>query len=127
MTRWNTGLFFALASACASTPPDTHYYQLVVAQTRRPPGLAHDLVLGIEAFAVNSAYATERIVYRRSPYRLDYYNYHRWIAEPSLQIAEYLREAYARTGAFARVASGQSGDSTLTLGGRASLRSRRWT
>lgn len=112
-------LALGLASACASTPPETHYYQLVVSRPPKPTPPSTDLVLAIEPLAVDGAYATDRIVYRRSRYRLDYYHYHRWSAPPSLALAEYMRQAYARTSLFARVTvEPTAAQRTATLGGR---------
>lgn len=112
-------LAWALASACASTPPETHYYQLVVLQPPKPKPPAGEIVLAIEPLAAEGAYATDRIVYRRSPYRLDYYNYHRWSAPPALALAEYLRQAYARTSLFALVTvEPTAAPRTATLSGR---------
>jgi ABC-type uncharacterized transport system auxiliary subunit len=74
--------------------------------------------LAIEALTVDAAYDTERMVYRRSPYRLDYYYYHRWSAAPALHLRDTLRQAYARTGAFREVVESTANDDTLVLGGR---------
>lgn len=112
-------LAVGLASACASTPPETHYYQLVVSHPPKPAPASADIVLAIEPLAVDGAYATDRIVYRRSRYRLDYYHYHRWSAPPALALAEYLRQAYARTSLFALVTvEPTAAPRTATLRGR---------
>ena len=112
-------LALGLASACASTPPETHYYQLVVLHPPKPTPPSGDITLVIEPLAVDGAYATERIVYRRSRYRLDYYHYHRWSAPPALALAEYLRQAYARTSLFALVSvEPTAAPRTATLRGR---------
>lgn len=106
-------------SACASTPPETHYYQLVVVHPSRPAPSSSEIVLAIEPLAADGAYATDRIVYRRSRYRLDYYHYHRWSAPPALALAEYLRQAYARTSLFAQVTvEPTAAQPTATLSGR---------
>lgn len=110
-------LSLALLGACASTPPATHYYQLVVLRPHARQASRMPVGLSIEPLAVDAAYATDRIVYRRSRYRLDYYHYHRWSSAPSLELTDYLRQAYARTGHFTLVTSqpmGEPGTATLT-------------
>lgn len=118
MTRVPLGLLLGLAVACGSAPPATHYYQLAIpaAERRAPP--APGIALAIEPLAVDAAYSTDRIVYRRSPYRLDYYHYHRWSAPPALHLADVLRDAYQRTGAFERVTLEAPDSPALELRGR---------
>lgn len=94
----------ALLSACASVP-QTHFYRLSPAGPA-PAREAAAGVLSIEPIEADAAYADDRIAYRTSPVRLDYYNYHRWAAPPAILLADYLRTAYARTGLFERVVSG---------------------
>jgi ABC-type uncharacterized transport system auxiliary subunit len=67
---------------------------------------------------VDGAYDTDRIVYRLSPYRLDYYEYHRWSAPPGLLVADYLRRAYAQTGLFREVVAEPTSDGEWVLAGR---------
>jgi ABC-type uncharacterized transport system auxiliary subunit len=93
------------------------YYELVAPGERRPPS-AQGPTLAISPLDTDAAYDTDRVVYRLSPYRLDYYNYHRWAAHPGLMIADFLRKAYARTGLFHAVVSQASTESRAVLGGR---------
>lgn len=106
-----------LAGSCASQLPETRHYTLV------PPSPAASRdealsTLAVEPLDVDSAYDTERMVYRTSPYRLDYYEYHLWSAHPSLHVADYLRSAYARSGWFRAVVAEPQPEAHPVLGGR---------
>lgn len=108
-------LVVVLAGACASRAPDTRYYQLA------PPAAAArggDLVLVLEQLATDAAYDDERIVYRQTPYRLDYYHYHRWSASPGVLVGNYLEAALERSGRFRAVVRELTADAPVILGGR---------
>jgi ABC-type uncharacterized transport system auxiliary subunit len=76
------------------------------------------LVIGVEPFAADSSYDAQKIVYRKSPYRLDYYHYHRWAAPPGIMVADYMRDALEHTGDYRAVESGFTGDAVAIVGGR---------
>jgi ABC-type uncharacterized transport system auxiliary subunit len=57
-------------------------------------------------------------VYRVTPYRLDYYNYHRWSAPPGTMIANYFERAFEKSGKFAAVTRDPTGGAPVSLGGR---------
>ena len=105
------------AAACGGSTPQVRYYQLGTppAQAAKSTG---DKVLVVEALASDGAYDDERIVYRNNPYRLDYYNYHRWVATPGVLVGGYLEKALSRTGNFKAVLREQTADTSLVLGGR---------
>jgi len=105
------------AAACGGSTPQVRYYQLATppAEAAKSTG---DKVLVVEALASDGAYDDERIVYRNNPYRLDYYNYHRWVATPGVLVGGYLEKALSRTGNFKAVLREQTADTSLVLGGR---------
>ncbi|MEO6771906.1 MAG: ABC-type transport auxiliary lipoprotein family protein [Kofleriaceae bacterium] len=111
-------LALALA-ACGGSTPQVRYYQLAA---HDPGGLATkptgDKVLVVEPLTSDGAYDDERIVYRNNPYRLDYYNYHRWVATPGVLVGGYLQKALGRTGDFKAVLRDQTPDASFVLGGR---------
>jgi uncharacterized lipoprotein YmbA len=115
----------AAAAACGGKVPQTRYYQLAapaaapvaVAAADAPAGRG-ELVIAIEPLAADEAYQDERIVYRTSPVRLDYYEYHRWSAPPGVLIAGYLEGALERTGRFRAVVRELSAGAHVVLGGR---------
>ena len=102
--------------ACGGKLPETRYYQLAAHAQAAPAG--GQAVLAIEPLAADPAYDDERIVYRTTPYRLDYYHYHRWSALPGVMIAGYLEQALENTGQFRAVVRAPSDTATLVLGGR---------
>jgi ABC-type uncharacterized transport system auxiliary subunit len=105
-----------IAAGCGSSQ-QTHYYALALPPGRPPMTPGHG-VLSVEELAVAAAYDDQRIVYRKDPYRLDYYEYHQWSAAPSLAISDYVRDALEQSGLFARVSDQRSPDTTLVLRGR---------
>ncbi len=108
-------VLLALA-ACAGKVPDTRYYQLAApaAAARGPAGPA----IAVEPLAADAAYDDERIVYRLTPYRLDYYNYHRWSSPPGTMLGNYLEDAFAKSGRFRAVMHEVTDTAPVTLGGR---------
>ena len=107
-------LLLALA-ACGSTPPATRYYHLATPQVHKPAG---KLVLVLEPLTTDEAYDDERIVYRTSPYRLDYYDYHRWSAAPGVLVGNFLEEALERGGHVRAVRRDLTTDADAILSGR---------
>ena len=103
------------ASACAGRTPPTRYYDLAaplaVAAAAGP-------TLVLDQLSTDDAYDDERIVYRTSRYRLDYYDYHRWSAPPGVLIANYLERSLERSGRFAGVVRDVTRDAPAILTGR---------
>jgi ABC-type uncharacterized transport system auxiliary subunit len=106
----------AVATGCGSAP-QTHYYALALPRPQPRPEQARG-VLSVDELSVAAAYDDQRIVYRKSPYRFDYYEYHQWSSAPSLAITDYVRDALEQSGRFARVSDQRSADTTLVLRGR---------
>ncbi|HEY0249996.1 MAG TPA: ABC-type transport auxiliary lipoprotein family protein [Kofleriaceae bacterium] len=103
-------------AACGGTAPQVRYYQLAV---QTPPSTKVGAkVLVVESLSSDAAYDDERIVYRNSPYQLDYYNYHRWSAAPGVLVGGYLQQAFGRTGEWKAVVRDQTADAALVLSGR---------
>lgn len=98
-------LFFTLALllvACGGRLPETRFYQLSAPATAAKPG-SGQLTLALEHFETDAGYDDERIIYRSTPYRLDYYQYHRWSAAPGVIVGNFLEQALERSGQFASV------------------------
>lgn len=109
----------ALVVACGGKMPETRYYQL--ASVAPPAAESHDnagVSLAVAPLETDQAYDDERIVYRVTPYRLDYYNYHRWSAAPGTLVANYLERAFEHSGRFRSVVREGSATAPVTLGGR---------
>jgi ABC-type uncharacterized transport system auxiliary subunit len=115
MSAVKAALALVVLASCGGKVPETRYYQLAA-----PPaaGGAGDQLLVLEPLATDGAYDDERIVYRTSPYRLDYYQYHRWSAAPGVLIGNYLEQALERSGRFRGVVRELDPAATVVLGGR---------
>jgi ABC-type uncharacterized transport system auxiliary subunit len=108
-------LVVALA-ACGGRLPETRYYQLAPTG-KATPAPSTGVTLGIQPLDADPAYDDDRIVYRLTPYRLDYYNYHRWSAPPGTLVADYLERVFERSGRFSGVTR-EASTAPVTLGGR---------
>jgi len=102
--------------ACGGKLPATRFYQLAPSAAAQKP--AGDVTLVVEPLATDPAYDDERIVYRTTPYRLDYYQYHRWSSPPGAMVGNYLEQALENSGKFRSVAREVSADAPAVLGGR---------
>ena len=113
--RAMTVLAAAALAACSGKLPETRYYQLAA-----PAGAARggDGVLVLDSLATDPAYDDDRIVYRTTPYRLDYYQYHRWASAPGAMIGNYLEQALEHSGRFHAVLREVAPDTPVLLGGR---------
>jgi ABC-type uncharacterized transport system auxiliary subunit len=108
-------LLLAIA-ACGGKMPETRFYQLAEPSGKATGGGGVAIV--VEPLTTDTAYDDERIVYRVTPYRLDYYNYHRWSAAPGTLIANYLERAFEKSGKFGAVTREANPEAAVTLGGR---------
>ena len=106
-----------ISAGCGGPPPKVRYYQLAASVEIERQGPA-PLTLGVEYLSSDSAYEDARIVYRESPYRLDYYHYHRWTAPPALMVSDALRRALQQGGSFERVEAGYTSRANVLLRGR---------
>lgn len=115
--RFATSVFAAVLAlgACGGKLPETRYYQLATPAPTKPTGT---LKIVLEPLTAESAYDDERIVYRVNPYRLDYYNYHRWSAPPGVIVGNYLEAALEQTGQFRAVVRELDTDAHAVLSGR---------
>jgi ABC-type uncharacterized transport system auxiliary subunit len=58
------------------------------------------------------------MVYRATPYRLDYYQYHRWSSPPGVMIGNFLEQALERSGEFRAVTRAVTEKSPVVVRGR---------
>ena len=119
-TRLATILTLSLLvfAGCSSTPQVQRYQVTVAPQIEESKREVNNLVLSVEPFTADVAYDQDRIVYRSSPYRLDYYHYHRWAAAPGLMLTDALRAAYGKSGYFSLVTVGGGARADVVLSGR---------
>ncbi len=111
-------IILAVFAACGGSQPQTRYYRLAAPQLEERAPQPADPAITIEPLAVDDAYADERIVYRTSPYKLDYYYYHRWASPPEQLVTDFLQRGYEASGQFSRVVRDARGDDTAILRGR---------
>ena len=110
-------LLVVLLIGCGGKPPPpTRYYELALPAQTSQMSSAGSIV--IEPFTAEGAYDDERMVYRSSPYRLDYYDYHRWGAPPGQLVASYLEQTLRKSGRFKTVATDSGEDNAIVLSGR---------
>lgn len=88
----------ALAAAACSplSPrkiPQTRYYTLSIPGA---PTTAVGRPIELGVFTVAPAYGGQRLAYRSSPWRLDYYTFHRWAAPPAAAVSEAIRDYLER-------------------------------
>jgi ABC-type uncharacterized transport system auxiliary subunit len=108
-------LALTLLVACGGKIPETRYYQLAAPVTKSIPGYE---LLVLESLETDAGYDDERIVYRTTPYRLDYYQYHRWSAAPGVMVGNFLEQALEHSGMFRSVVRQPTLDAPVVLGGR---------
>lgn len=108
-------LVFAGMAACGGKLPETRYYQLAAPTAKHAGG---DNVIVLESPTTDAAYDDDRIVYRTTPFRLDYYQYHRWSSPPGTMIGNYLEQALETSGKFRAVVRDQTPDASVVLTGR---------
>ena len=93
MTRRARTVLVACAAlvlaGCARRTPELRYYTLAVPGA---PARALDAPVRVGPFSADPPYTTARLAYRTSPYRLDYYVYHRWAADPRQVVASAVRD-----------------------------------
>jgi ABC-type uncharacterized transport system auxiliary subunit len=89
----------ALGCSFFRTQPHIRYYTLTLAGA---PATTLDAPVMVTGFSADEPYATARMAYRSSPYRLDYYTYHRWAADPRnllrSTVRDYFEHGTARDG-----------------------------
>jgi ABC-type uncharacterized transport system auxiliary subunit len=103
-------------AGCAGKLPETRYYQLAPPEARMRGG--GDGLLVLEALTTDAAYDDERIVYRTTPFRLDYYQYHRWSSAPGVMVGNYLEQALETSGRFRAVVRDPTPGAPVNLTGR---------
>lgn len=115
MRPWIPAVLVACA-ACAGAMPETRYYQLAAPEAK--PASGGDNVLVLESLHTDSAYDDDRIVYRTTPFRLDYYQYQRWSSAPGVMVGNFLEQALERSGRFRSVVREMTPDAPVILTGR---------
>jgi ABC-type uncharacterized transport system auxiliary subunit len=118
--RWLCGLTLAsvLLAGCSLTKPqpEIHHYALALTLPEASPSTATRSLI-VSPFNARDPYGKDLMVYRSSPYRLDFYNYHRWAAAPAELVTDWTRRYLRRSGLFAKVFPATEGNADWFLGG----------
>jgi ABC-type uncharacterized transport system auxiliary subunit len=97
------GLLLALAGTSCGSVPKTNYYTLSVPAPPSATDPKTTLVLGIEHFRATDALRDDRIVFYESPTQMNFYQYHRWSADPATMVTDLAARRLDQAGAFAAV------------------------
>jgi len=115
---WGLALWSVLLGGCSLTKPrpEVRHYALALTAPEVPSGTAK-LSLIVYPFTARDPYGQDLMVYRSSPYRLDFYNYHRWAAAPAELVTDWTRRYLRGTGLFAEVFPTTEGNADWILDG----------
>jgi len=91
-----------LWASCGGSPP-MHYYTLETPSAPPPSDPTTNLVLGIEHFRGPEIMRDDRIVHYESSTQLNFYQQHRWSAEPTAMLAELCHRWLEQKGVFAEI------------------------
>ncbi len=107
-------LLAALAITGCIASVGKEYFQLYLPQntpvaaggeTTRPI----DKILLVESVEVDPIYNDYRLVYRTSPFHLNYYSYKYWIKKPGILVRESIVDYFSKNDIFKKVITGFSG------------------
>jgi len=103
----------ALAITGCITSVGKEYFQLYLPQN---PGAANaetayqiEKILLVESVEVDPIYNDYRMVYRTSPFHLNYYSYKYWIKKPGLLVRESIVDYFSKNNIFKKVITGFAG------------------
>jgi ABC-type uncharacterized transport system auxiliary subunit len=98
-----------LAAACGSAPAK-RYFQVSIVGTAARPMPEIDRSLALEASEVDPLYDDTRILYRVSPFELEYYPYEFWAENPGRLVDNALTDFFLKARVFSRVVEASSGE-----------------
>jgi ABC-type uncharacterized transport system auxiliary subunit len=97
-------LIFLAASlwACFSASPDKTYLQLHLEAAGAPPSV-FDKALFIDRIVVDELYDDFRIIYRVTPFEINYYAYSFWAEKPARMVRDTLEHYFVEKKTFRRI------------------------
>lgn len=98
-----------IITACMTTTGGKKYYQLYLPPDTAPTAPKIDKVLLVEKVEVEDIYNDYRVVYRTSPYQLNYYSYHFWIKKPEKVVRNAITDYLSKGKYFKSVITDFSG------------------
>lgn len=107
-----------MLAACAATTPEVRYFRVAVPPPAPSATSPLPVTLGIARLATPEPYQEERIIYRASPYRVQYYADDRWESPPADMVYQVLLEQFSGSGLFRRVIPWRRGEAEYRLEAR---------
>ena len=105
-------------NGCSSSIPLTHYYtfqpQSFTSQKTTTARSPH--ILAIDSFSADVPYQQERLVFRTSPYEVNFYEYRKWLRPPTDLVTEQVFHALKMSGMFEEVRVYDAGADYLLQG-----------
>lgn len=106
--RWYCIILSVLVMFCCwgcANIPLTHYYTFRpdIELTENPVSSTYPYILTIEPFETDFPYQERRIVFRRSPYEVNFYEYHKWLQPLEKLVAEQVFKLASATQMFQHV------------------------
>jgi uncharacterized lipoprotein YmbA len=100
-------LFVLCLAGCISSSPGKRYFQLYLGDDggakSREPAKKLDKIILVESVSVDEIYSDYRIVYRTSPFQLNYYSYNFWIKKPGRLIRDAVYDYLTKSMVFRKV------------------------
>ncbi|MDQ7064445.1 MAG: ABC-type transport auxiliary lipoprotein family protein [candidate division KSB1 bacterium] len=99
---------FLLAFISCGRPPRIHYYTIEfksIDQNNGKREAALPYSIGVVKLDGGVLYTDDRIIYRETPFEVNFWNYRRWIAPPNVLVTEALRQVLKADGLFQDVLS----------------------
>ena len=97
---------WASLTGCGAKIPPTHYYTFAPhaeSMAQQPAAASVPAMLGLAAFDANAPYQQDKIVFRTSPYEVNFYEYHKWLRPPTDIVTETVRQQIAAARLFRAV------------------------
>lgn len=89
---------------CTQIPPTNYYtFRPDVEKLEITTSVKYPYTLLIETFEADIPYNQDKIVYRLSPYEVNFYEYHKWLRSPEDLITERVVKLLSSTDMFRRV------------------------
>ncbi len=95
-------LLAALFFGCGGVPL-TYYYRIHSESPAHNNHAPLPAVIGVAPCSADLLYEEDKIVYRNSPYEVQFYHYRRWVAPPKKLVTESLVRRFTESGAFRKV------------------------
>ncbi len=95
-------LLILVLSGCMSSPA-RRYYQIYLGEKEEPGQRTVNKTILIERIEVDDLYDDFRVVYRVSPYQLNYYSYEFWADKPAKLIRDSITHYLLRKNIFQKV------------------------